>query len=776
MVAIPQYKNTQFQSDILDDTIQFLYNIIGCYIQVEIKSGKPYITMVINQSMVQNQSLSDNSRCYTQWSIPSQKREHGIWKVIEDMCKERTITDRIFFITLGDYPILQSDKSTHPHWLRYTSNNYQGIYPNRMYPIYSRSIIPGKHMDRLFPTRDYIDVVYGIENIISNTNRDFVSKKPMAIFRGSITGATRTVSNTRVQARILALQYPEYLDVELTKTFDYYMYEENSTLCVWTNILDKRIYNPDNTKTKSLSGFEQATRFRYLLHIDGFVSAWRLALELLSFSVILKVDSDWVEHYYSELLPWIHYIPVKADLSDLIQTIDWCNCNQDLCVQIATNAYNYAKTNFTKSKLFDYLEGFDVQDQCVDYFDPIPRPVFNEIPRPTYSLDSVELAGIDNPAYSRYLLPQTEPEPEYPEKISNNFFQFETIISEIQCDQITEQVKQTEIYKKLGSTITETNELYMDLGDNFNGLCEDIIKQLDQEISKSNLGFELKWLSSNFIFSNKPVYSYLDPFVRLSQCFVIVFLSTGTGTDINSNSNSGYQVDNVNKTWLPSIKGRVILFDPNIHFIEPSDIPESFQLLFPVHFGLNKWEHLGLFEKYYWVETQNQTESLRILINNIEYSNTITIGNEQVFQTINKKNNLGGAWFWEIHSITIDLNLNLNLNPNRQIKQTEQIEQIQTQIKFNPTDMITDLEIWYQGKKINESNYYIQSSKTTYKPNEIICLISCSNYINDLGTKNLIINNLIINQTDIINQTINLDIKYKSYLLVTDLRKFMART
>ncbi|MFN9941570.1 MAG: glycosyl transferase family 90, partial [bacterium] len=130
---------------------------------------------------------------------------------------------------------------------------------------------------------------------------------PIAVFRGSLTGNDRTINNTRVQARIKSLEYPSYLDVAITPTFKYYMFENlnnNYVGCVYTTIDDDRIYDEKNQNYKNIiSAFEQGNNYKYILHIDGFVAAWRMALEMLSMSVILKVDSPWIEHYYHDLIP-----------------------------------------------------------------------------------------------------------------------------------------------------------------------------------------------------------------------------------------------------------------------------------------------------------------------------------------------------------------------------------------------------------------------------------------------------------------------------------------
>ena len=46
-------------------------------------------------------------------------------------------------------------------------------------------------------------------------------------------------------------------------------------------------------------------------------------------SVILKQDSPYYEHFYKDLKPYEHYIPVKRDLSDLEEKIIWARENDD---------------------------------------------------------------------------------------------------------------------------------------------------------------------------------------------------------------------------------------------------------------------------------------------------------------------------------------------------------------------------------------------------------------------------------------------------------------
>lgn len=53
------------------------------------------------------------------------------------------------------------------------------------------------------------------------------------------------------------------------------------------------------------------------------MAAYRLPYLLAGDSVVLKQDSSYYEHFYNELQPWEHYIPIRADLGDLLEKIQW---------------------------------------------------------------------------------------------------------------------------------------------------------------------------------------------------------------------------------------------------------------------------------------------------------------------------------------------------------------------------------------------------------------------------------------------------------------------
>ena len=59
---------------------------------------------------------------------------------------------------------------------------------------------------------------------------------------------------------------------------------------------------------------------------------------------VLKVASprNYRQWYYDDLKPWTHFVPVKADLSDLAAQIAWCRANLDACERIAADGQAFA--------------------------------------------------------------------------------------------------------------------------------------------------------------------------------------------------------------------------------------------------------------------------------------------------------------------------------------------------------------------------------------------------------------------------------------------------
>lgn len=60
--------------------------------------------------------------------------------------------------------------------------------------------------------------------------------------------------------------------------------------------------------------------------------------------------------YFPLLEPYVDHVPVKADLSDLEDQIQWCRANDDKCRQIAANCLEKYNKYVARDGLLDYIE------------------------------------------------------------------------------------------------------------------------------------------------------------------------------------------------------------------------------------------------------------------------------------------------------------------------------------------------------------------------------------------------------------------------------------
>jgi len=54
--------------------------------------------------------------------------------------------------------------------------------------------------------------------------------------------------------------------------------------------------------------------------------------------------------------PWVHYVPVAHDLSDLFEIIDWLRENDDKAKKISENAIAFAEYQFTLDRMLKFFK------------------------------------------------------------------------------------------------------------------------------------------------------------------------------------------------------------------------------------------------------------------------------------------------------------------------------------------------------------------------------------------------------------------------------------
>jgi hypothetical protein len=288
------------------------------------------------------------------------KNEALYENLFSTLCRERVVPDCIFFLNLRDHPMLRKDRK-HPYTSITDADLPAQFVDANFAPILSigssteyEDIAMVTQDDWLRITQRFFPDDCKNGYIAKDGNTDITTswkdKIPMAIFRGSATGCGMTVeTNMRIKACDLSLQFPNLLDAGLTSYNRKIKKELGKPIAIAdTHELKKYSKQFINNAYKST--------FKYVLTIDGHVSAFRLGYEFSLKSVLLLPVSTfyiWLSHF---LEPYVHYVPVASDLSDLIDVINWCKNNDKKCEAIAQNGYDLYVKKLGRDGALDYMQ------------------------------------------------------------------------------------------------------------------------------------------------------------------------------------------------------------------------------------------------------------------------------------------------------------------------------------------------------------------------------------------------------------------------------------
>ncbi len=286
---------------------------------------------------------------------------HNIYRdLLEETCKHIKVNDCDFFMNVRDFPLLHK-KYLEPYDELFDDVHERAyiprIYQTNMCPILSNSKNEN-YADLMMVNADdwsrvsnkyYMNWKDGCnkktEIFMKMKLKDKINK---VIFRGSATGCGQKIeTNMRLKAAELGEKYPEIFDIGITDWNARPKKSKNNPV----NIIDSTKFS-FSVKSKIVD--EEKFRYKYILHIDGHVSAYRLGGELNSGSVILKVESKNIQWISYLLEPYKHYVPIKEDLSDLLEKYEWCETNEKECEKIIINAKLVYKKYLSKEGILSY--------------------------------------------------------------------------------------------------------------------------------------------------------------------------------------------------------------------------------------------------------------------------------------------------------------------------------------------------------------------------------------------------------------------------------------
>ena len=168
-------------------------------------------------------------------------------------------------------------------------------------------------------------------NLIQKNSLTWEKKEIVAFFRGSRT------SPERDPIVLFSRNHPNLLDAKYTKNQ------------AWRSLADTLGHEPAPTVT-----FEDQCRYKYLLNVRGVAASFRFKHLFLCKSLVLNVDSDWIEFFYPPLKPWVHYIPIQEDFKDFYQVITFIQNNDEYARKVAENGFDLIWNHLTIESITCY--------------------------------------------------------------------------------------------------------------------------------------------------------------------------------------------------------------------------------------------------------------------------------------------------------------------------------------------------------------------------------------------------------------------------------------
>lgn len=184
--------------------------------------------------------------------------------------------------------------------------------------------------------------------IIDNREKySWQNKIAKFFWRGSATGGdygVDAISNLpRLKIAFLSKLYPDIIDAQLVNP----IYQQNNSGKKLKNIIDL-LFGKDNRKISEIDHL----KYKYLLSLDGnSATGTRIPWIMLSNSILIKQESKKIEWFYPALKPYIHYIPLKKDLTDLLKLYNWLENNQEQLKNIIKNSNHFVANNLTSNDI-----------------------------------------------------------------------------------------------------------------------------------------------------------------------------------------------------------------------------------------------------------------------------------------------------------------------------------------------------------------------------------------------------------------------------------------
>lgn len=152
----------------------------------------------------------------------------------------------------------------------------------------------------------------------------------------------------------------EYTDFIIIKKKLIEKLNKDSNIDPELKIVMERYFNTHllpNEESRFSQTREEQSYNKYLLNIDGFVTAWRLPCDFANNSVILSIDNpeNYTSYFYNLLKNGENYVKINNNMDNLIDRVRYLRDNDDIAKSIALNGYKLYKVISKKENLLKYI-------------------------------------------------------------------------------------------------------------------------------------------------------------------------------------------------------------------------------------------------------------------------------------------------------------------------------------------------------------------------------------------------------------------------------------
>ena len=181
-----------------------------------------------------------------------------------------------------------------------------------------------------------------------NLKYPWFSKQNKVVWRGSTTyyteyhkEETKIGDIPRGKLVELTRQHPELIDAKFTSLVQVFRHKGDEIA--------------NETIMGDYMEFNDQMNYKAILDIDGNTYSERLSKILCTNSVLIKIEPRWVEYFWDELIPMVHYVP--ASLENLTEVVSYVvdEANDQEMIQIVKNANDWCKKTNTRPHLLTDL-------------------------------------------------------------------------------------------------------------------------------------------------------------------------------------------------------------------------------------------------------------------------------------------------------------------------------------------------------------------------------------------------------------------------------------